>query len=195
MAVIEGLLGPHARISFTSALINEPGNPRGNWHGDWPFNAQRAGHLPSPYPVDVIFHITTLWMISPFNEETSGTYFIPGSHKRSSNPTGGPEENWTKPIEGEMNVTGSTGSVLIFDARLWHAVSVNHSDKPRVAVGIRFAPWWLNLDILMPGSEERKMMADELGLKENEVPRLNWKIYDNLPNEVKPLYRHWLHDR
>ena len=44
MGVIEGLLGPHARISYTSALINEPENPRGNWHADWPFNQRNAGH-------------------------------------------------------------------------------------------------------------------------------------------------------
>ena len=38
LAIVEALLGPHYRISFTSAQINHPGNARGPWHADWPFN-------------------------------------------------------------------------------------------------------------------------------------------------------------
>ena len=99
------------------------------------------------------------------------------------------------PLEGEMNATGPSGSVLILDSRMWHATAKNISDKPRVGLAIRYAPWWLNLDILMPGSEERKMMVDEPGVSENEVPRLKQEVYNNLPNETKPLFRHWLHAR
>ena len=51
LAIAETLLGPHYRISFTSAQINYPGNPRGNWHADWPFNQNNAGHVPAPYPM------------------------------------------------------------------------------------------------------------------------------------------------
>src|SRR5262245_4588754 len=32
LAIAGKLLGPHCRISFTSAHINYPGNARGNWH-------------------------------------------------------------------------------------------------------------------------------------------------------------------
>ncbi|MDE2729427.1 MAG: hypothetical protein OXI19_15485, partial [Gemmatimonadota bacterium] len=39
------LLGRHFRISFTTATINEPGNDRGGWHADWPFNQRNAGHV------------------------------------------------------------------------------------------------------------------------------------------------------
>jgi len=55
--VIEGVLGPHVRISFTTATINEPGNARGGWHADWPFNQRNAGAILAPY-ADVPMHIT-----------------------------------------------------------------------------------------------------------------------------------------
>jgi hypothetical protein len=38
LSIVELLLGHHVRISYTSAIVNEPGNARGNWHADWPFN-------------------------------------------------------------------------------------------------------------------------------------------------------------
>ncbi len=195
LAIIEGLIGPHTRVSYTSAIINEPGIARGSWHADWPFNAQRAGHIPSPYPLDVIFHLTTLWMISPFTVENGGTLYLPGSHKKPTNPTCDPEKNWIEAIDGEKNAMGPAGSVLIIDSRTWHATAKNLSDDPRVALAIRYAPWWLNLDILMPGSEERKMMADEPGIRENEVPRLKNEVYEVLPEATKRLFRHWLHAR
>ncbi len=193
--IVKGIFGPHPRVSYTSALINEPGNKRGAWHADWPFNQQKAGHIPSPYPLDVIFHLTTLWMISPFTIENGGTLIIPKSHLKPTNPTCKPEEDWTQPLDGEMNATGPSGSVLILDSRMWHATAKNSSDTPRVGLAIRYAPWWLNLDILMPGSEERKMMVDKPGLSENEVPRLKHEVYNNLTKETKPLFHHWLHTR
>jgi hypothetical protein len=59
LAIVEKLLGLHVRISFTSAMINEPGNQRGDWHADWPFNQRNAGRIPTPYP-DTVMHVTTL---------------------------------------------------------------------------------------------------------------------------------------
>jgi len=90
MAVFEALIGQFVKVSFTTATINLPGNVRGGWHADWPFNQRNAGHVPAPYP-DVIMHLTTLWMLSPFTEENGGTLIVPGSHRWPDNPTGGVE--------------------------------------------------------------------------------------------------------
>ena len=87
LALVEALLGPHVRVSFTTGTINYPGNERGGWHGDWPFNQNNAGHIPAPYP-DATMHITTLWMLSPFTCENGGTLIVPGSHRSNNNPTG-----------------------------------------------------------------------------------------------------------
>ena len=77
------------------------------------------------------------------------------------------------------------------DSRLWHAISPNRSTQSRVALPIRFAPGWLNLDSLRPGSGERKRLTAD-GLAENTVPMVPERVFANLPDEVKPLFRHWV---
>ena len=78
----------------------------------------------------------------------------------------------------EMQATGAAGSVLILDSRTWHATAPNRTDKPRVGMAVRYAPWWLNLDVLMPGSDERARIVDETGGNENEVAAVSPAIYE-----------------
>lgn len=187
----ESLLGQHVRISFTSATINYPGNSRLGWHADWPFNQNNAGHIPAPYP-DIVMHLTTLWMLAPFTSKNGGTLIVPGSHRSSNNPTGNNGVDPNKPYPTEMNAIGSAGSVLVLDSRLWHATAPNYSDIPRVSVVVRYAPWWLNTDVLRPGSPDRALIVNEPGLKENIVPPVPPEVYDQLPDKTKILFRHWV---
>ena len=191
LGIAEALFGPHVRISFTTAHINYPGNVRGALHSDWPFNQNNAGHIPAPYP-DAVIHLTTLWMLSPFTHETGGTLVVPGSHRSPNNPSGNNGVDPLEPYPTEMQATGAAGSVLILDSRTWHATAPNKAEKPRVGMAVRYAPWWLNLDVLMPGSDERARIVDETGGNENEVAAVSPAIYEALPEDVKPLYRHWV---
>lgn len=192
LTLVESLLGPDVRISFTSALVNEPGKQRTKWHADWPFNQLNACHVGVPYP-DRIMHLTSLFMISPFTEDNGGTLIVPGSHRSSSNPT---DESLgidpTLPYPTEFRVTAAAGSMVLFDSRLWHCPPGNPSPSPRVALGVRYAPWWLNLESLDPDSDFRKQMVIEPGLHENIVPRIDRQVYEALPDNVQPLYRHWI---
>ena len=183
--------GPHVRISFTNTLITDPGNRRGGWHADWPYNQEKAAHISVPYP-DYPMQLSTLWMLSDFTLENGGTLIVPGSHRTSDNPTGTMGVDRFEKYPTEMQVTGAAGSVLVFDSRLWHATATNASHGPRVGMVVRYAPWWLNLEVLMPGSEERSRMVEEPGLTENEVPPVPADVYDRLPDNVQPLYRHWV---
>ena len=81
----EAFFGPWVRISCTDCVINNPGNGRGYLHADWPYNRTNASHVRAPYP-DVMMHISTIWMLSPFSAETGGTLVVPGSHRTSSKP-------------------------------------------------------------------------------------------------------------
>ena len=179
------------RISFTNTLITDPGNQRGGWHADWPYNQEKPGHIPVPYP-DFPMQLSTLWMLSDFTLENGGTLIVPGSHRTSDNPTVTMGVDRLDKYPTEMQVTGAAGTVLGFDSRLWHATAGNMSDGPRVGMVVRYVPWWLNLEVLMPGSEERKRMVEEPGLTENEVPPVPTDVYDRLPENVQPLYRHWV---
>ena len=166
-SLCRSLLGEHYRVSYTSSIVNFPGNDRGGWHSDWPFNQHNGGHIEAPY-ADVLMHLTTLWMLSPFTHENGGTLIAPGTHREPDNPTG---NNGVSPeivLDKEKTLVGSVG------------------------MAIRFAPWWLNLDTLMPESDERCRMADERGMRENLVPPVPREVFDRLQEGVKPLFRHWL---
>ena len=191
MHLVRTLLGEHPRISFTTGTINYPGNERGGWHADWPFNQRNAGRMPAPYP-DAVMHLTSLWMLSPFTAGNGGTLVVPGSHRSSNNPTGDNGVDPMAPYPTEHGVTGAAGSVLLLDSRLWHATAANHSEAPRVSVVVRYAPWWLNLEVLRPGSDERRRMVEETGAGENEVPCVPAQVFAELPVAVKPLLRHWV---
>ena len=191
MRLITALLGRPVRISFTTALINYSGNERGGWHADWPFNQRNAGHIPAPYP-NLVMHITTLWMLTPFTDENGGTLVVPGSHHLDNNPTGDNGYDPMQPHPDEVQAVGRAGSVLVFDSRLWHAVAPSTADEGRVALAIRYAPWWLDLKVLMPGAVERARLQQVTGLNENEVAAVRPDVFETLPKNIKPLYEHWV---
>ena len=193
LELIEGLLGPLARVSFVSATINYPGNQRGDWHADWPFNQRNAGRIQAPYP-DALMHLTTLWMLSPFSKENGGTLLVPGSHRVGNNPSGDMGIDPAAPYPTEVHATGAVGSVLVLDSRIWHATAANTTNEPRISVVVRYAPWWLNTRVLMPGSAERERLLEASGRSENEQPSLPLEVYDNLPQATKPLFAHWVED-
>lgn len=189
-AVCCAALGPEARVSYTSSIVNYPGNERGPWHADWPFNQRNAGHVPAPYP-DAVFHLTTLWMLTPFTAANGATLVVPGSHRRANNPSGDGSDPLAL-LPDEIQLEAEAGAVAVLDSRLWHATAANTSQAARVGLAIRYAPWWLNLALLKPGSDERRRMVDERGLKDNEVPPVEAAVYRRLPTSVQPLFRHWV---
>ncbi|MEZ4616161.1 MAG: phytanoyl-CoA dioxygenase family protein [Caldilineaceae bacterium] len=194
LEVIEGVLGPHVRISFTTATINEPGNARGGWHADWPFNQRNAGCIRAPYP-DLPMHITTIWMLADFTAETGGTLVISGSHRMPNNPTGGFGIGELEPYPTEVNATGQAGDVLVMDSRLWHATAPNITNDSRVATVVRYAPWWLDLSVLLPGSATRDRLLAATGKGENQVPAMPKAVFATLPDQTKPLFAHWVDAR
>ena len=192
ISLIRAALGQNVRVSFTSAMINYPDNARGGLHADWPFNQRNAGHIPAPYP-DIVAHFTTLWMLSPFSAKNGATIIVPGSHRMETNPSAECcSHNENTPYPTEIQATGEAGSVLVMDSRMWHAAGANRTDSARVAMAIRFAPWWLNLNGLRPGSSERARQMEATGLKENEVEAVKPEVFAGLPADVQPLFEHWV---
>ena len=193
MALTDALFGPYVRISCTDCVINYPGNERGYWHADWPYNQTNATHIPAPYP-DTIMHLSTIWMLTPFGPETGGTYIIPGSHRTDDNPSaaGITGIDPDAPYPTETQVSGPAGSVLLYDSRLWHAVPPNRSDTPRVAIIVRYAPWWLNLNPTQAGNPEHTQIVIETDGKNYDSPLIRSDVYETLPENVKSLYRHWV---
>ena len=82
----------------------------------------------------------------------------------------------------------------MYDSKLWHAVATNNSDTPRVALIIRYAPWWLNLTPTMRGTPDNKRMVVDTGGKNYDSIPLNRNVFETLPDSIKDLYMHWVID-
>ena len=117
-----------------------------------------------------------------------------GSHRYAGNPSadnmGGIDRD--APYPTEFHAVGRAGSVLLYDSRMWHAVPPNKSTEERVALIVRYKPWWLNLEPTRPGSAEHTAMVVETEGKNYAQPELTAEAYATLPENVKPLYRHWV---
>ena len=61
-----------------------------------------------------------------------------------------------------------------------------------MALIVRYAPWWLNLEPTRPGSVQHTAMVVETEGKSYTQPELTPEAYANLPDAVQPLYRHWV---
>ena len=133
LGTAEAFFGSFVRVASAGSIVTQPGNARGYWHADWPYNQTNAARVRSPYP-DVMMVLSSLWMLTPFSAETGGTLFVPGSHRASSNPSGGGAFDPDSSHSEEVHATGSAGSVALYDARLWHSVAPNRSARPRVAL-------------------------------------------------------------
>ena len=189
--VVEASFGSHYRIAGTSAIANNPGNDRGYWHSDWPYNQTNAVRIPAPY-ADAMCKLSSLWMLTEFSPHTGGTLVVPGSHREPTNPSGGDGFDREAPHPQEIQICGAAGSVMLFDSRLWHCVATNHSGKPRVAISVGYAPWWMNLVPTREGSPEYTAMVVETGGKPNKTPLVPKSVYESLPDALRPLLRHWV---
>ena len=190
---VEAIFGAFGRISCTDCVVNHPGNQRGYWHADWPYNSTNASHLPAPYP-DATLHLSTIWMLTDFTVDNGATLVVPGSHRMADNPATGhmAQVDQDAPYPTETQATGRAGSVLMYDSRLWHAVAPNRSRAPRAALIVRYAPWWLNLNPTHIGRPEHTAMVVETGGKNYESEPLKAEVFAALPEAVRPLYRHWV---
>jgi len=189
ISAVEGLFGPYCRITNVSAMVNNAGNDRGYWHSDWPYNQTNASHIPAPY-ADQPIKLSSIWMLTEFSPHTGGTLVIPGSQKMRTNPSGGDCHDREAPHAAEMQISGAPGSVMLFDSRLWHSVTTNNSDGPRIALNVGYAPWWLNVQPTIEGTADFERMVVEPQGKPNINPPLDRAVFETLPAAVKPLFRH-----
>ena len=188
------LWGPHIRLRTAKGFVAKPGCERGGLHADGPYIQGAAVKMNAPYQ-DFIAKVTAVWMLSPFTAENGATYVVPGSHRTSDNSTGGLE--LPIPYPSEVHATGAAGSVVLFDSRLWHASGANDSDENRVGLVLTYFPWWLGQDPSMPpGTPERERLKEETGLDDDQLGAgtalLPVEVYADLPEDVKPLLRHWV---
>ena len=191
---LRALWGPYVRLRSAKGFVSRPGFTRGGLHADAPYIQGAPMRMNAPYQ-DFTAKVTTVWMLSSFTLENGGTILVPGTHRAENNRTGGLD--LPVPHPGEVRATGPAGSVVMFDSRTWHGSGDNCSEENRVGVVMTYFPWWLGQDPSMPpGTPERERLKEETGLSDDELGAgtglFPIEAYEALPEEVKPLLRHWV---
>jgi ectoine hydroxylase-related dioxygenase (phytanoyl-CoA dioxygenase family) len=128
IAIMEALLGPDCILGSLNARTSFPGAGAQGLHRDLDFHE----HLP------LATYCNSVWMLDDFTEENGATRFVPGSHRGPDEPQRGqPDPPHTRAV------TGAAGSMMIFDARLWHGGGANRAQRPRCAMHGFFCRSWM----------------------------------------------------
>jgi ectoine hydroxylase-related dioxygenase (phytanoyl-CoA dioxygenase family) len=97
-----------------------------------PPNGQNYGsriHVDCPrFIPNYISNVGVIWALDEFTEENGATFVLPGSHNSELIPT----EDFFK--TNSIRLTCKKGSLVVFNARMWHAAGSNNTDKFRHAL-------------------------------------------------------------
>jgi len=115
------------QVHATSAVRIDPGERAQSLHRD-------DGVYPFRHPTRPC-HINTIWAVDDFTRANGATRVVPGSHLF---------DDATKPAASDAQpVEMRQGSVLIFDAALYHGGGANESAGARTAVILGYTLGWL----------------------------------------------------
>lgn len=128
LRILDATLLPNFLLSTYQSIRLHPGENAQAWHTDDAFylvNRPRG-----------TLGISTIWAITDFTEDNGATEVIAGSHRW------GMEHPDEVPHEVHRAVMRA-GSVLVFDAALWHRGGANASQGTRLALSPQFCQPWL----------------------------------------------------
>lgn len=123
--VLSRVLGSWFILNLQNAIINRPGRDhhQSAWHRDLP---HQNWIISRPLAVGALF------VIDEFSEATGATMFLPTSHRLESLPS----QTWISRYG--VPILASAGSVVLFDAMVFHRAGVNSSKMVRRAVNHLF---------------------------------------------------------
>jgi len=95
--------------------------------------------------VDVKHHadgwplVGCILMVDAFTAENGATRFVPGTHLKSREP-GEVMNNPRDDHPEQVLACGTVGSIVIFNASVWHGYTANKSNTPRRSIAAHFVP-------------------------------------------------------
>jgi hypothetical protein len=111
------LLGSTFEVGHVDLRDPSPGHGEQRLHPD---------HGPTPVP-----GITATWYLDAFTAANGATRILPGSHRAPPPSSEVPIPDTEVPVPGEVIAVGPPGSLLLRDARLFHAAGRNATAGPR----------------------------------------------------------------
>jgi len=130
LAILDGTLQPNWLLSNCQSIRLYPGETRQPWHSD-------DGFYDVPRPHSTPLGVSSIWAIDAFIGANGATELLPGSHRWGDDSPADHE-----PLDvatAEMK----PGSVLWFDAALWHRGGANQTGGTRLAMTIQYCQPWL----------------------------------------------------
>lgn len=154
LAPFNAVLGPGCIVYAYTSSSMPPGtsNYSRRIHQDCP-------RLIPGYPTNMGATI----LLDDFTLENGATWFLPGSHKRTNAPT---EAEFEK---GAKRLVAKAGTVLFFNALIWHAGGQNSTDRWRHALTINMCRPYMKQRLDIP-----RIMGDVPGLSETARQKLGF---------------------
>ena len=125
LAACYQIIGAPFKLSGMRARTLNPGAPSERLHVD-------VKHRANGWPL-----VGCIFMVDAFTEENGATRFVPGSHLQSREP-GEVMNNPEDDHDEQVLACGPAGSMIIFNASVWHSHGANHSARPRRSIQAHF---------------------------------------------------------
>ena len=126
LAVVRYVLGVHLKYIGSNYHCTMPGYGHQGIHADFIWGVRGDPQV-----------VNAVWMIDEFTEENGATRVVPGSHRSGLHPqadvVNGAPRDLNAPVDGEVKITGSAGSCIVYNAHLWHGGTQNCTNKLRRA--------------------------------------------------------------
>tara|TARA_R110002096_G_scaffold15071_6_gene53175 strand:- start:10358 stop:11164 length:807 start_codon:yes stop_codon:yes gene_type:complete len=147
LELVRSVIGNYVVLHLQNGIINQPDevHHQSSWHRDLPYQNWTSS---KPLALGSIF------CIDDFSEETGGTLVLPHSHREEICPS---KEYLTN---HEQTVNAPAGSVIVFDAMLFHRAGRNCSKGPRRAINNVFTVPILKQQIDLPAALAGKHRSD-----------------------------------
>lgn len=133
LAAVETVLGSRAYLSAYMSAARQPGEVAQPLHVD-----DACFPIPRPHAA---LECVAMVAVTDFTEANGATRVVPGSHRFEHAPDW--RTDWVTEHPDLVPVEMERGSVLIFDASVWHSAGANVTDAERVAFGLCYGPGWL----------------------------------------------------
>ena len=134
VSIARDILGQNCRVVEARSKPNWPG-----YQGQWPLHVDSAGNF-KQVP-DAPWMINSIWMLTDFTATNGATKIVPMSHR--SGLKSPPAD--LKPDDPIIkNVTGRSGSVMMWHGGMFHGAGPNIGQDIRVGLNVAYYPRWMN---------------------------------------------------
>lgn len=136
LAAVKQILGVNFKANSLNTRAALPGQGHQAFHMDWGPSKPEDWE---PVLAGVYQNCNTIWMLDDFTAENGATRVVPGSHRFGMTPADGMPDP-RAPHPDEIHLIAPAGTVVVFNAHLWHSGTQNQSARPRLSMNMGFVP-------------------------------------------------------